>query len=250
VFSVFSVSSVVKLPFKDSSSSERPVTSVPWGITLVLLLALGAQIGWHLRLPAPIATARDLPVPPPVWVLRALSLGEEPAFARLLMLWLQAFDHQPGISIPFRNLDYDRVAGWLERILVLDPRSRYPLLSAVRIYAEVPDPGRRRKMIDLVERQFLLAPDDRWQWLAHAVFIAKHRLRDLPLALRLARELREYTHADNVPGWARQMELFVLEAMGDLQGAQVLLGGLIESGQVTDPAEIRFLEQRLAEDSD
>ena len=158
MFSVFSVSSVVKLPFKDSSSSERPVTSVPWGITLVLLLALGAQIGWHLRLPAPIATARDLPVPPPVWVLRALSLGEEPAFARLLMLWLQAFDHQPGISIPFRNLDYDRVAGWLERILVLDPRSRYPLLSAVRIYAEVPDPGRRRKMIDLVERQFPLSP--------------------------------------------------------------------------------------------
>jgi len=231
-------------------STERPLTAVPWGITLLLVLALGAQIAWHLRLPAPVANARELPSPPSLMALHALSLGEEPAFARLLMLWLQAFDNQPGISIPFRNLDYDHVAGWLEQILALDPRSRYPLLSAVRIYAEVPDPGRRRKMIDFVERQFLLAPDERWQWLAHGVFIAKHRLRDLPLALRLARELREYTHAERVPGWARQMEFFVLEAMGDLQGAQVLLGGLIETGQITDPAEIRFLEQRLARDTD
>ena len=227
--------------------SERPISAVPWGITLILVCALAAQIGWHLRLPLPVAHAEALPLPPSVWTLRALSLGEEPAFARLLMLWLQAFDHQPGISIPFRNLDYERVAAWLDRILALDPRSRYPLLSAARIYAEVPDPGRRRTMIEFVERQFLLAPDDRWQWLAHAVFIARHRLQDLPLALRLSTELREYTHAESVPGWARQMELFVLEEMGDLQGAQVLLGGLIESGQITDPAEIRFLEQRLGE---
>ncbi len=240
----------LKWPMSTRVGAERPVTAVPWTITLVLMLALGAQISWHLHLPAPMASARDLPAPPPVWALRALSLGEEPAFARLLMLWLQAFDNQPGISIPFRNLDYDRVAGWLEQILVLDPRSRYPLLSAARIYAEVPDDGRRRKMVEFVERQFLLAPDERWQWLAHAVFIAKHRLRDLPLALHLARELREFTHADRVPGWARQMELFVLEAMGDLQGAQVLLGGLIETGQITDAAEMKFLEQRLANETD
>lgn len=229
------------------SGSERPVMAVPWGITFALVLALCAQIGWHMRLAPPVAHASELPHPPSVWALRALALGEEPAFARVLMLWLQAFDHQPGVSIPFRNLDYARVAAWLDRILALDPRSRYPLLSAARIYAEVPDPGQRRLMIEFVERQFLLAPDARWQWLAHAVFIAKHRLRDLPLALHLARELREYTRADSVPGWARQMELFVLEEMGDLQGAQVLLGGLIESGEIKDPAEIRFLEQRLGE---
>lgn len=224
---------------------ERPVSAVPRSVIVVLLLALCAQLTWHLRLPAPVAGAADLPAPPSAALLGVAALGEEPALSRLLMLWLQAFDHQPGISIPFRNLDYLRVGAWLERILILDPRSRYPLLSAARIYGEVPDPGRRRLMIDFVERQFLLAPDTRWPWLAHTVFIAKHRLHDLPLALRLARLLRAYTSAGKVPGWARQMELFVLEEMGDVEGAKVLLGGLIESGDVTDPAEIRFLEQRL-----
>ncbi|MBI1732978.1 MAG: hypothetical protein HYR49_09460 [Gammaproteobacteria bacterium] len=226
---------------------ERPVSAVPVPVMLVFALALAAQIGWHLRLPPPVARASALPAPPATLALRGMSFGEEPAFARALMLWLQAFDNQPGISVPFRNLDYRRVVSWLDRILALDPRSRYPLLSAARIYADVPDPDRRRIMIAFVERQFLLAPDTRWPWLAHAVFIARHRLNDLPLALRLARELREYTQADQVPGWARQMEMFVLEAMGETESAKVLLGGLLESGQISDPAEREFLLQRLGE---
>lgn len=224
---------------------ERPVSAVPRAIVLVLVLALAAQAVWHGVQPAPVAMAASLPAPPAPAVLRLAALGEQPALARVLMLWLQAFDHQPGLSIPFRNLDYGRVADWLDGILALDPRSRYPLLSAARIYGEVPDDARRRVMIEFVERQFLLAPDARWQWMAHAVFLAKHRLEDLPLALRLARELREYTSAERVPGWARQMELFVLADMGDLEAARVLLGGLIESGDIRDPGEARFLEQRL-----
>lgn len=224
---------------------ERPVSAVPRGIMLALVVALAAQIAWHMRLPAPVASAADLPAPPATNLLRVAALGEEQALSRLLMLWLQSFDNQPGISIPFSRLDYDRVVLWLDRILALEPRSRYPLLSAARVYGEVPDPGRRRIMINFLERQFLLAPDTRWPWLAHAVFLAKHRLRDLPLALRLARTLREHTGAGNAPGWARQMELFVLEDMGDLEGARVLLGGLIESGDIKDPVEVRFLEQRL-----
>jgi hypothetical protein len=232
-------------PISSRHGLERPVSAVPRGIILVLVVAFAAQLAWHQRLPAPVAGAADLPAAPAPGLLRVAALGEEQALSRLLMLWLQSFDNQPGISVPFSKLDYGRVALWLDRILALEPRSRYPLLSAARIYGEVPDPGRRRIMIEFLERQFLLAPDARWPWLAHAVFLAKHRLRDLPLALRLARTLRENTGADRVPGWARQMEFFVLEDMGDLEGAQVLLGGLIESGDIKDPAEVHFLEQRL-----
>jgi hypothetical protein len=235
------------LRFLSRTGVERPVSQVPRGIIAALALALAAQIAWHGRRPDPFAHARALPVPPSVATLRSLSFGEEPALARFLMLWLQAFDHQPGVSIPYRELDYGRVTEWLDRILALDPRSRYPLLSAARIYGDVPDEGRRRVMIDFVERQFLLDPASRWPWLAHSIFMARHRLNDLPLALRLARELRVHTRPDQAPGWARQMELFVLEAMGETESAKVLLGGLIESGQLPDPAERRFLLQRLGE---
>ena len=52
-------------------------------------------------------------------------------------------------------------------------------------------------------------------------------------------------NAKAASNWARQMRIFILEDMGESQAAAVLLGGLLESGEVTDAAEIRFLTQRL-----
>ena len=65
------------------------------------------------------------------------------------------------------------------------------------------------------------------------------------LALRCARALREHATGPKVPNWARQMEIFVLEDMQELESAKILLGGLLESGQITDPQEMRFLQERL-----
>lgn len=161
------------------------------------------------------------------------------------MLWLQAFDNQPGISIPFRELDYGRVIDWLERILRLDERTQYPLLAASRLYAEVPVPNKQRQMLEFVYQQFLLDPNRRWPWMAHAVFIAKHRLKDPRLALKYAKALTNYATGGRVPHWAQQMQIFVLEGMGEVESAKVLLGALIESGTITDPHELRFLKGRL-----
>lgn len=205
------------------------------------------QLLWHWQRPQPQASAVDLTPPPPSIVLDAASLGEPATLSRLLMLRLQAFDNQPGISIPFRELDYPTVIAWLDEILALDPRNQYPLLAASRLYAAVPVPDKQRLMMDWVYQRFLEDPNQRWQWLAHITYVAKHRLKDLPLALKYARALREQATATTVPDWARQMEIFVLEEMGELEAAMVLLGGLIESGEVQDPAERIFLEQRLEE---
>ena len=41
------------------------------------------------------------------------------------------------------------------------------------------------------------------------------------------------------------MRIFILEDLGETQAATVLLGGLLASGEVTDPAEIHFLTERL-----
>src|SRR6185503_9960847 len=90
-------------------------------------------------------------------------------------------------------------------------------------------------------------PNRRWPWLAHAALLAKHRLHDLPLARRYAAALDRYTTASDVPLWARQMEVFILEDMNELEAARILLGGLLESGRIRDADEARFLEQKLEE---
>ncbi|OGT70420.1 MAG: hypothetical protein A3I78_04430 [Gammaproteobacteria bacterium RIFCSPLOWO2_02_FULL_56_15] len=214
-----------------------------------ILIAFGVacllQPGWHFMQPAPEAVQQDLPEPLSVMKLRLAGLDDPVALSKILMLWLQAFDNQPGISIPFSRLDYNLLIRWLDRIVELDERSHYPLLAASRLYSLVPDAGKKRLMLEFVRQKFLQDPGRRWQWLAHCIYVAKYQLKDLDLALDYARTLRLQTKSPAVPYWARHMEVYVLEDMGNIEAAKILIGGLLESNQVEDPAEIRFLQERL-----
>jgi hypothetical protein len=225
--------------------TERPVAQVPRIVLALLGAGLAAQIGWQASFPAPRPKAADLAPAPSFAALRLVSFGEPVALAKILMLYVQAFDYRAGSNIPYRELDYGRLEDWLARILELDPRGQYPLLAASRLYAEVPVEAKQRRMLEFIYRQFLLDPDRRWPWLAHAAAIAKHELKDLPLALRYAAAIRRYSTADDVPLWARQMEIFLLEDMDELETARILIGGYLQSGKIKDPAELRFLDGRL-----
>jgi hypothetical protein len=224
---------------------QRSLAAVPRPIAALVSLALASQITFAVVQPRPQARAEELPAPPPAAALRAMSLGDPIPLAQLWTLWLQAFDNQPGISIPFLDLDYGKVEGWLQRVLQLDPRGQYPLMMASQLYAQVPDKRKQRQMLELVHREFLADPNRRWPWMAHAAIMAKHRLNDLPLALTYAQALAAHATGPDVPHWARQMEIFLYEDMGEYETARILLGGLLDSGAVQDPHELHFLIDRL-----
>lgn len=222
---------------------ERPLASVPGLVCAMLLTAFTLQVAWQSMQPKPVARAETLEPPPPVSVLRVASLGEPVVLAQLMTLYLQAFDNQPGISIPFRELDYPRVIEWLDTILAVDPTTQYPLLMATHLYGQVADPARERLMFDFVHTQFLRDPNRRWRWLANAALACKHRLEDLPFALQYAREIAQLAPA--APPWARQMHIIILEDMGEVESAKIVVGGLLDSGQIKDEFELRFLLDRL-----
>ena len=228
-------------------ASERPLADVPAWLWVALGTCLAVQLAIQALRPVPATSAADLPPAPRAAALRAASVGEPAAAARIAMLYLQAFDLGAGNSRPYQQLDFAVLAGWLRAILETDPRSGYPLFAAARIYAEVEDPARSRAMLELVHEAFLEDPNRRWPWLAHAALLAKHRLKDLPLARRYAADLDRLTTAVDLPLWARQMEIFILEDMNELEAAKIMLGGLLHSGRLDDPVERRFLEQRLKE---
>jgi hypothetical protein len=224
----------------------QPLSVVPLLLWASLAASLAAQIVFAVYLsPPPQARAEQLPPPPSPAALRVVAFGDEPTLGKLLMLRLQTFDNQPGISIPFRDLDYQKLTGWLDGIVALDPRAAYPHLHGARVYTDVPDDARRRIMIDWVRRQFLERPQTRWEWLAHCVTLARHKLDDLPYALELARLLRENTAPGDAPSWARQMEIFLREDMDEYDSAAALLSGLLAAGEVKDPHEFNFLYIRL-----
>jgi len=228
-----------------SSRDHRPVAAVPRWVLAALGLTLAAQLALQTARPPATPAAGDLPPPPGSAALRLASFGEPEAGARLAMLYLQSYDFAGTNAIPYRRLDYQRLIGWLRAILELDPRSQYPLFSAARVYAETEDAARSRLMLEFVHAQFLHDPNRRWPWLAHAALLAKHRLHDLPLARRYAQAVQQRATARGVPLWAKQMEIFILEDMNELEAARIMLGGLLQGGAVRDPAELRFLKEHL-----
>ena len=228
-------------------SRERPVAAVPSAVRWVLAAALALQVGWHAWRPDPRAEAQPLGPVPAAPLLHVAALGDRAVLARLLMLGLLAHDRQPGASIPFMRLDYERVAGWLDAIIDLDPRADAPLLAAARLYGSVSDPGRQRTMFALVHRRFLEDPNRRWPWLAHAAVMAKHRLGDPVLALRYARALTEHATGPYVPAWVREMSALIAADVGELETTRIIIGGLLHGGRIRDPREIRFLGARLEE---
>ena len=102
-------------------------------------------------------------------------------------------------------------------------------------------------MLDFIYREYFVDPNRRWPWLAQATVIAKHELKDLPLAKEYAVALQQNTTDPNAPLWVKQMVPFILADMGELEQARILIGGLIASGQVRDKRDAELLKQRLAD---
>ena len=144
---------------------ERRLDAVPKPVWALLSGALVLQIVFRLYQPAPVAQAEALPMPPTADVLEMASGGEALTLARSLNLWLQGYDHQPGISVPYARLDYHKVREWLTRIVSLDPEGQYPFLAATRLYGAVRVPDKQRLMLDWVYATYPGDPGRRWRWL-------------------------------------------------------------------------------------
>ena len=231
-----------------NDSAARPLSTVPLPVLAVFIAGLVIQVCWSYARPQASATAEALPDAPDTRLLHLYGLGEPDALAKILMLWLQAFDNQPGVNIPFARLDYVGVINWLDALLDLDSRFQYPLLSASRVYTQTPNDAGKRQMLEFVHRRFLDDPGLRWPWMAHGVYVAKHRIRDLQLALKYAYALRQNVSSDAAPPWATQMEIFVLEDLGEIESARIIIGGLLASGRLAgNDNELRFLKNKLTE---
>lgn len=220
--------------------SSRPALAL-------LLIALGAQLafaGWRPVVPG---RAGRIGPPPPPQAVQLAALGDEVALSRVLMLSVLAADSGPDGGTPLRELDYGALRAWLERVADLDRRSAQPLIAASQVYAAVNDPPRARMMLDFVHARFLRDPDRHWPWLAHAAVTARHRLQEPARAASYARELRTHTSPGVLPLWAQELEAWFTADMNELDTARALVGGLIDSGRVTDPRELGLLERRLQE---
>jgi hypothetical protein len=213
---------------------------------MLLCACLAANVLFQ-RLDAPAWTdVGDLETPPRLELARAASLGEGRFAGYLAILLLQNFNVSLGRATPVAAMDRRAVLGWLDLSTDLDGDSRYPLLLAARHFAETGTPEQQRCVLDWIYRRFQERPNERWPWLVHAVFAARHVLHDDALAKTYAAALRTRVTDAKAPSWVTQMDLLLRADLGEAEDARTILAGLIDAGQIRSPGELKFLESRIA----
>jgi hypothetical protein len=212
---------------------------------LLLCACLAANVLFQRLNPPSWSDAYLLGNPPPAAAVRVATLGEGVLASYLVMLYLQNLNVHLGLATPLADIDRPAIVRWLDLAIQLDPGSGYPLLLASRHFAETGSPGQRRLMLDWVYRRFEERPNQRWEWLVHAVYVARHVLNDNALAEYYAAALRTQVNDPKAPSWVRQMDLLLRADLGEAADARAILGRLIAAGQIRSPAELKFLESRL-----
>jgi hypothetical protein len=217
----------------------------PW---LLLCICLVANVLFQRQNPPARLEVVDLGTPPPAKIVRMAALGESIFAGYLVMLFLQNVDVPVGRATPLADIDRDALIHWFDLTTDLDPNSGYPLLLATRHYAETGTPAQRRIMLDWIYQRFEERPNQRWPWLVHGVFVARHVLKDNALAEFYASALRNQVTDPTLPLWVRQMDLLLRADLGETEDARAILGALVAAGQIRSPAELKFLEARLLPD--
>jgi hypothetical protein len=215
------------------------------GAWALLCACLGANVIFQRLNPPAWTDVGDLGTPPPVGLVRTASLGESVFAGYLVNLFLQDFNVPLGRVTPLAAIDRSALIRWLDLATELDPGTGYPLLLASRHFGETGTPAQRRTMLDWVYRRFEERPNDRWPWLVHALYVARHVLQDNSLAQYYAAALRTQVTDPSIPSWVRQMDVLLRADLGQTADARAILGGLIAAGQIRSPAELKFLESRI-----
>jgi hypothetical protein len=213
---------------------------------LLLGMCLSANVVYQRQNPPAGYDIVDLGTAPPAAVVRLAALGESVFAGYLVTIYLQNVDVPLGRATPLADLDRSALLRWFDLTSDLDAGSSSPLLLATRHYAETGTPAQRRMMVDWIYRRFEERPNQRWPWLAHAVFVARHVLNDNKLAEFYAAALRSQVTDPTVPSWVRQMDVLLRADLGETEDARAILAGLVAAGQIRSPAELKFLESRLS----
>lgn len=226
--------------------AERPVLTLPGPLLLAFLALLGVQILYHHLNQLRFETAyKPLGQPFSAVTYRRISMGSEQLFGHLLAIRLQLHDSQAGKHFVYSQIDYQSLVAWLDQITLVSPGTEYPMLLASRVYTTTRDEPRLRLILDFIEQRFDDDPQLHWRRLIEASLIAKHRLQDLELALRLAEKVAAQPANVEMPAWARDFQFLLLADLNELESAIAIIEALLQTGAVNDPDEKRFLQGKL-----
>lgn len=228
--------------------AERPFSQIPLALVIGFLAIFSLQMVLHQVMSKQAKlNYQPLSVPLDAGFYRSMSMGSERLLSYLLSIRLQLHDNQAGKHIRYNQINYRLLVDWLNKIYQVNPQSEYPMMLASRVYSQTRDKEQLRILLEFIQRTFSSNPQLHWRRLAEAAVIAKHQLGDLKFALEMSEKLAAQPASVKMPQWARDFHFILLGDLNEFESALAIIIGLLQSGSIKDPDEIRFLESKLLE---
>lgn len=210
-------------------------------VYVVLLCAL--LVNFALWLPTHHKLPEWANVPPPPTKLGAAAgfLGDEELAYRSLAITLQSFGNTTGQIMALKDYNYNNLGKWFFLEDSLNPHSEYVPFLAGNYFGATQDPSELRPLIDYLRVVGQRPEGEKWRWLGMAVFLARHRMNDMQLALSLSEDLAK-TYRPGMPAWPLQMKAFVASSMGEKDLAYGMMLEMINTEAKTmDPVEVNYM---------
>ncbi len=178
----------------------------------------------------------------------SMALGDKEFSFRFLSLMLQNFGEMGRETTPLKNYNYNKLREWFFLLHSLDPISNHVPMLAANYFGGTVVPEQSAQIIKYLSVAGKVPGYDKWRWLAHAAYLAQHRVYDMDLALDFAYELQRMSRKIDMPQWARQMPVFVLKHRGEKEASRKLMENLIISERAMHPTELNYMKLYLIEE--
>lgn len=157
-------------------------------------------------------------------VVKALSLGDEQFYFRVLALYIQNAGDTYGRFTPLKDYDYSKLSKWFTLLDVLDNRSDYIPTLATYYYSQTQNTPDVRYIVDYLSAHAAGRVEKKWWWLIQAMYLANHKLQDKDLALQVGKPLMD---TKGIPLWARHFPAFIYEQKGEMEQALYVMEHVI-----------------------
>lgn len=226
-----------------SSDPSKRVRLVALGF---LLLAAIAQLGlwWNTRTIFPRADV--LAAPPPKDEVDLLSLSDRQFFYRSRVVDLQSAGDLGGHVTPLSSYNYALLYRWFTLLDSVDSRANYLPTLAGYFFSQTQRTDDVRYVVRFLREHARRDPERKWRWMAHAVWLSRHKVGDMQLALEAADELAALD-VPGIPLWTRQLRAFIRAEVGDKEAARDMMRAIMGSDATIAPEERHFMQRYIEE---
>ena len=174
-----------------------------------------------------------------------LTLGDKQLAYRFYAIMLQNLGNVGGREEALKSYNYASLKKWFFLEDYLDSHSNAVPMLAANYFGSVRDNDKINYILDYLEVIGARPEGEKWRWLGHAVFLAKHVQKDNEKALELAYKLASNKSPD-LADWAKQMPAFILQEDGQSELAyKIMLNILISNIDNLDPNEINYMKDYI-----